>query len=772
MNHDPHLPAGSAGLPSLLRTAATTLAAVAFAACSLLAQDGSLLPPVDVSRDVCTPIHALPDDDGGRYGLWAAGRDYKVAFADGMTFVPYLEAGAASAVTWRWNTVSARVGELELITQPPRLRHTAWRAEYALGGLVEAYDVRAEGVEQTFVLHDRPAAAGDLVLRGAVTSSLRASERHDRGGVTFVDALGVARVHYGDALAIDANGRRLPMQTCVVPGGIELRLAGSALAEAAFPLVVDPLVAPVVVAVGAPCVDVAVAYDQQGSKNLWLAEVRETAGDADLRLFRTDPDGANPVLVFADLSNLWSSREPSLGLDVPAGRMLLAWTRYFTANDTSRVRMHVHERADLGLAGGVLNAASIGNRNQWRPVVGDELSPVSFTSVLVAMQVEGENAFANLPFSEIHGQLVTLAGAGSIVANFPIADAPFVDHERPTLAKVAVGPTRQWTVAYQRYAGVAGDDWDVGVRRIDAANVVGPEVVIDGATPGSHEMAPRLGGSDDRLMLFTTASTVAESSGKPAGANGHRIRGTRLGWNGAFTTPHGSKTLQANADARLELAGVDFDRNSLSHWALAFRSNVTQNLYLRLYGYRGEEVLDHTIDSPATALGTIHGGSVCFRSSGSEFHVGYGIVDPGQNSPSKLRRRQYTAVFPAYLSGASCTPMQIAWNGSQWIGGEFGSISFTGSPAGTISFAVLATAPASLQLFGMVPVVDGCWQYVPIAGPDYLGELPWQFGTSGSWSLPIPEGLSPLTLYVQGVNYDPVTGVARTTNRLNLGLSW
>lgn len=754
--------------------AARSVPAALLAALSLPAQQplAPIAPLAAAGQAACAPIHTQPDDAGQPYGIWAAGRDYKASFAGGMAFVPYLGASDEAPVAWRWTTTSATVGEHQLVTMTPRLAHTAWRAEYDLGGLVEAYDVRPEGLEQTFVLRQRPATNGELVIRGAVASALRATAVGDDGGVRFVDAGGRGGVHYGRAIAIDAMGRRQPMQTQLVDGGLELRLDAAWLAAAQFPLVVDPLVAPVDIGVGATVVDVAIAHDAMGTKNVWYAEVRRTGTDADLHLFRCDENGQNPVLVHSDLSASWSSIEPSLGVNVPAASTVLAWTRDIQGTNLRRVRAHVHDRLDLAFEGTVVFLPSQPDTHQWRPTVGHELSPVSFTSVLIAYQQEASVAFANGAFSQIHAVELACGGTGSVVAQFPVAATGFVDHERPTLAKVAVGPTRQWTVGYQRYAGLAASDWSIGLRRIDAANVVGAESVVDNGVAQQHEMAPKLGGSDDRLMLFCTASTIAESLPKPVGGNGHRIRGLRLDWNGSyFEAPHGTQILESEVDARLELGGCDFDRNSGSHWVLGFRSNVTQNVYLGVYGFQGEEVRREQIGSPVTGLGTSVGGAVCFQANDDEFVAAYGIVDPGMNSVSWLRRSQYPNVLGVTASGASCTPVQITWYGSKWIGTEQCGVQFANAAPGSFTFVLLAIAPASLQLFGLDGIHDGCWLHLPISGPDYVGNLPLLVGASGSWPLPLPEALGPITLRFQGVNFDPVANEFFSTSRMNVPIT-
>lgn len=751
----------------VLRGAAAAALSLSF----VLAQSQPSEPTAPISGAFGTaPIHSGADDGGQGYGLWAVGHGYKVGFAGGVQFVPYTERTDGPAPVWRWRTASARMGELELATGAPRLSHGAWRAEYDLGGLVEAYDVRPEGVEQTFVVRERPRAAGDLVIRGAIESALRG---RDRGvGLEFVDATDVPRVHYGEATAIDASGRRCAMQTTLVDGGIELRLDGEWLSSASYPLVVDPLLLPLTIASGQPIAEVAVAHDPLGTKNLWLAEVRYTGDDADLLVYRADTNGENPVLVFTDVSASWSSIEPSLGVNRPGASTIVAWTRHIHTGDTRRVRLHVHDRLDVAFDNTVVYVPSAGGRNHWRPTVGHELSPVSFTSSLLAWQVESSGAFSNVLASEIHAAMVSCNGTGSVGTPFVVRAGVGTDFERPSLAKVDVGPTRVWTLAYQRYEFAPGGfQWDIGLSRIDDAAGVGAEFVIDDGAESLHEMAPRLAGVDDRMMVFCTASATADTLAKPNGANGHRILGTRIDWsNGGFTTPHGTLTLQQNGDARLELGGADHDLITHSHWAMTFRSNVTQTVYLRQHGFTGAQIGSYTLETPTTGLGTSIAGGVTWLNNEGDFLAAYGIDDPGVGS--YLRVRGIADTYPpAWYQGTACTTTELYWYGPRWIGSEFSGVGFLDAPANSITMVIAALAPASLQMFGFEGVHDGCWLLVPIAGPDFITLLSPIQGPDGNWSVPLPEWLDDDQIHFQGVTLDAATNEYFTTRRMTVELN-
>ncbi len=130
------------------------------------------------------PIHTqVADPLGGEYGTWASGDEYKVSFHGDMTYYPAI-ADVEGQVSW--HSTSIRVGSHELIGQSDAVRHnTDWRYEYRYGQVTEAYDVRPEGVEQTFVLSSIP-TTGDLVVSGRVGSKLQADEMSARhGAITF-----------------------------------------------------------------------------------------------------------------------------------------------------------------------------------------------------------------------------------------------------------------------------------------------------------------------------------------------------------------------------------------------------------------------------------------------------------------------------------------------------------------------------------------------------------------------------------------------------------
>src|SRR5690606_16998443 len=122
--------------------------------------------------------------------------DWRATFDDGsFSFTPAF--GAAASRTWPLTLTLESVRRLlgpEQVTAGAGAAVLAGETvEIARGpGLVERYEPRREGVEQSFVLSEPPPGEGDLVVRLRVTTDLQAPPAGDHsGGLAFAkDGLG------------------------------------------------------------------------------------------------------------------------------------------------------------------------------------------------------------------------------------------------------------------------------------------------------------------------------------------------------------------------------------------------------------------------------------------------------------------------------------------------------------------------------------------------------------------------------------------------------
>lgn len=740
-----------------------------------------------------TPIHTAEADLGRAYGIWAAGDSYKVSFHAGMTFVPYLGAGYPTTQTWHWRTTSAQLGAVDLLehTTPTPAQASAWRYEYRFGPLTEAYDVLGGGLEQTFVLHQKP-AAGDLVIRGAVSSLLRSKNVGPaQQALVFADDANHDILVYGQATAFDARGERIAVTTGHADGVITLTVPGAWLEQAMLPITVDPLLARVTVATwGAAFGDVEsvdVGRDDEAvSSNVMVTYARSvSAGDSDLwaRLGNDDFSGASANLVFTDITTSWSTDQTSCAFVGGANRWTVVFRRFFPgATPLSQVRCHVHNSGDTTLLTNYGVLIPPGSNNDWRADVGGVDGFAIGNNALVVFQRENNSGtgggFANVALSEIYGALLDATTAdGTFGTPFPIKPSGIHDNERPSVNQVAEGGTSfSWVCVYQRFVdGTADEDWDLNGARIDQAGTVASGTWISDlavVAPSQHQLGPVVEGAAGRYAVVFTTVDVPSVNFKTLLIAGKQVQMERFDWLNAAPGPSNDRPpveLRSNSDRRWEAAGLGYDTNDDSHWACSFRAiapGVPSTYYTRV-GYRGEA----TEGPIGTTLYFVSGenpiGAACvFDNDNNNFLYAYGVNATGPLFPVYGHVLTYVAPAPPSTFGISCSSANLGWSGNQQIGAEFNGPFVTGAPASAIHIMLLATTTVDVPVINPV-VFPGCRLFVAAAGPGYLGQFPLAIGSSASFSLPLPEFVVGQTLHMQDWYLD-ATNLLYSTERLTV----
>jgi hypothetical protein len=194
------------------------------------------------SPRLSTPT-AVPGDElstdveaGGR--IWAAAGTWKVSFdAAGATFVPFFGASAPRLFPTRFGAAAATVGGTPLGNQPAAPALGERRVDFAGSCFIERYELRAAGIEQQFVFASLP-CRGALDITVPVATDLAVTATAD--GFRFAGELG--SFGYGRAFAFDALGRRTEVATKWTGAAFVLSVPAAFVAEAALPLLVDPLV--------------------------------------------------------------------------------------------------------------------------------------------------------------------------------------------------------------------------------------------------------------------------------------------------------------------------------------------------------------------------------------------------------------------------------------------------------------------------------------------------------------------------------------------------
>ncbi|MGE3172363.1 MAG: hypothetical protein AB7O97_07025 [Planctomycetota bacterium] len=195
----------------------------------------------------------------------AVGRRWRAAFGErDVEFRPALGRKAERAWPLRVQLRSVqREGaaiEVGALACERRVREADRIVEFVRPGLVERYEARPEGLEQTFTLAAPPPGGGDLVITLEVATDLPLGAAATEELQWRVPGLG--GVSMGAVVGIDALGRRAAGELRRDGDRVDLRLPGWFVDAAAWPLVVDPLIGPVVDALAGYDIDFPdVAYE-------------------------------------------------------------------------------------------------------------------------------------------------------------------------------------------------------------------------------------------------------------------------------------------------------------------------------------------------------------------------------------------------------------------------------------------------------------------------------------------------------------------------------
>jgi hypothetical protein len=736
------------------------------------------LPPLHV------PIHTAADDEGASYGIWGGAESYKASFHDGMTFVPYLGADYPHNQPWSWRTTGVTVGGVPVCepgVAPARVQRE-FRYEYRWPGVTEAYDVRQDGLEQTFVVSQLP-ARGDLVVEGEVTSALRAPAQAARQqALAFADENGTTIVGYGEAWAFDADGARTPVATAYADGRITLTVPGAWLARAALPVVVDPLLTRVqVFGFQSVIKTVDIGRDEESTnsvKTMVTAVYAASTFDDDVFVRVCNNDFSWSSIVYNDMTTSWDSDGATCAFVGGADRWVVAFRRWFTNNPirASRIRCLVHDSGSAMASTVVNGMATPSGLNEHRPDIGGSLAFTTGSHALVVYQQEDNSLtgghMADTDQSRIYGALFdATTPTGTFGTAFPILSISSADIERPSVNQVATGgATFSWLCAMQSYTNtVAMDDWDVLVRRIANDGTVQGGVWASGvAAPNTHhQFAPVIAGRDGRYAVSFATTTVASQPTKSANIRGTSVWVQRLDWFESSSSPTAQPAVELIADVArdYETGCIAYDTSDRSHFAIGCRTigNAQPAAIGMRVGFRG-----HLTEGPVT-LHTQPGSApsqlACtFDELNRRFLFAYGF-DAGSNQPVFAHPMGYVPVTTAHSTGFGCNPATIWWNGTQQIGGEFPRLRV--DQAGPNVWHIMMASTASLDL--PVPLADvgpGCRLLVDAFGPGYIGLLDARFGPSVTWEIPLFEWFDPTTLYFQDWILD--NGQLSSTRRLEV----
>jgi len=220
---------------------------------------------------VARALPALAVAHDGSLSLEAAGRRFE--FGQGQVAVSVEDS------SWTYSFQGSRGGIRALSLSALPEQPAPDSVQYRHGeGIVERYVVQSRGVEQQFLLPG-PYAGGDVLLTGSIQTDLAADVSSSFEGIAFRRD-DVTVLYYGAAKAIDAAGRTALLEERWSEGELTIVVPASFLAEAKFPVLVDPFIG------GRATVDTAIDLAQNPA--VATTETSETSRFEALAVWSTD----------------------------------------------------------------------------------------------------------------------------------------------------------------------------------------------------------------------------------------------------------------------------------------------------------------------------------------------------------------------------------------------------------------------------------------------------------------------------------------------------
>jgi len=701
------------------------------------------------------PLHR---EDGAGNALWGSHDAYKVRVdAAGATFTPALGADRPHNLPLRWQT---RAFGAQPATEAQHVVHSEWRVELRHGnGVTEAYDLRADGLEQTFVFASAPPlpTEGDYCIEGTITTPLRAAPRRPaHAPIAFRDLSGEEVVRYGAAVAFDAYDRRLLLATSFDGERMRIHVPSGWLRSAAYPVVVDPLLSRETISVSGtlPVYSTQVAVGDSSDEILIGYNRAISASDYDTFTRRTTLDFTQSQIVYVESSND-SSRDTSVAWSKYDDVWLIAMGMQNAQSSWVRVRIEPTSTSSLPSGTTVTVPQTQGHEHQ-RPVIAGHRYSVPRGYVVFERDAGFGQPETNA--TAVYGALIDTSN-GTIASPTRLSSPGTLDAQRPSICHRADYDDR-WFVAWQeRNPQLPNDDWDIGLCRIDQNGAAEPpqSLPIDNSN-GLHSIQPKV---DSVYGEYGVAFLTVPVTGNPVGMAGTRLRLQRFNIlsTGVPTSFGATDDLVASeATARLVLHDANrclaINEDSSSHAAVTWRRNgdwangVPTRLMAARYGYESAPLEVVELESSTGLIVTFGSASVIYDRNDDGFAISYHGTALTNNAIWGRRLDMPDAQSIQY--GGSCAGT-LSTTTRPWAGTKALRFRLSGAIPNAASWLWASLGQANLPLPGLTlcPVLLD-----PTAGPVIVDQdFAAGSGTAFFW-FDVPATGAGLDIYWQAMQLD------------------
>jgi hypothetical protein len=445
--------------------------------------------------------------------LWASGNAWKASFdGTGMTMIPFFGSEAPRNYPLRVELASASVGGVPLALEPGTPTQVVGNVHTPRGALAELITPGLDTLEQSWIF-DRLPSRDAIAVEVRMTGDYAVSAID--GGLRFTGEYG--GFDYTKAIAIDGNGRRLPLAIEWLGERARIEIPQSFVEKATLPIVLDPLF------------------------NYWFllgsaAPAGQIQSQPDVASFQAL--GGRTLMVWRRQWSLTDQDAWGLMFDGNLGLVATDFTLDFTADDwlkiacasnnyaqnflvVSEVRLGIQHNifgrtvSASGVPGGVITierdgvVGSPGN-NFWPDVGGDPyFGPGRYTIVW-----RKEYLFAD---SIVMKQVTP---AGGLVTTLPATvDANPEQEQKPSIGKScgSAAGTQNWLMAWQRRWAGSPNDQEIWGRYVSWNGVLqGTSSFYIAITP-AEETAPAACSPIDVAgeRLWPVVHEIASTSGQP-----------------------------------------------------------------------------------------------------------------------------------------------------------------------------------------------------------------------------------------------------------------
>ncbi|MCA8948391.1 MAG: hypothetical protein KDE27_02745 [Planctomycetes bacterium] len=454
--------------------------------------------------------------------LWGGSDHFKVRFDPGsIEYTPALPAAPRSLPMTLRVVGCGRGGSAAPMPAPVRPTNATTTVTYVRPGFVERYEVRPEGVEQSFVFERLPAGAGDLVVRLQVDTELLPRPASADGALEFANGeFGGIRI--AEVVGIDAAGRRAAGSLRRDGEVVELRLPAAFVDSAALPLVLDPLISTVItVASGSTNhVDPDVAYDASTQRYLVVFTQYFSLTDQDVVAQRFSVSGS-PVgaRILVDGTALTEKGARVANVNVENTFLVV----YMRSPALTLAQADIVGRAISASTGAISARATIegGTNHQRDPDVGGEATQSDDEAIVVwndetAKEIRARQV--NVDGSVSPPTVTPFGGAAVLIADSP---ASLWTDYAPVISKSG-GTTGNHLIAWNRQFSSSPNTSIRGAIIDRSINVL--EDLLDIALAATDNDLPDVDGDGRNWLVVWEQEATANS-----GDNG--IAGRAVGWN-------------------------------------------------------------------------------------------------------------------------------------------------------------------------------------------------------------------------------------------------